>query len=411
MLNLSSYKRLNIFALLRASNFGLPSLNFRLPYSLLAPAISLLVSCGGRQDQLDDAMFPPWIIGPFEKLDEVNPVLGPGEGVFRCPVRGEELAWEEKDVFNPAAAARDDTVFLLYRAEDMVGRHAGTSRIGLAISVDGKTFTRRAEPVLFPDNDEWKVYEWEGGCEDPRIVEDENGIYYMTYTAYDGELARLMVASSPDLVNWTKHGPAFAKAYDGKYLDKWSKSGAIVARYYDDGRILATRVNGKFWMYWGELHLWMATSENLIDWTPVERAAGETPPEPMRGVALATPDLKSVLPPRAGMFDSDLVEPGPPAMLTNLGIIVIYNSKNAAENGDPNLPPGAYAAGQAIFDARDPTRLLERTGRYFIKPDKPYEIDGQVNQVCFVEGLVRFHNQWLLYYGTADSKIAAAVAP
>jgi predicted GH43/DUF377 family glycosyl hydrolase len=42
----------------------------------------------------------------------------------------------------------------------------------------------------------------------------------------------------------------------------------------------------------------------------------------------------------------------------------------------------------------------------FIKPDKPYEITGQVNRVCFVEGLVHFNNKWLLYYGTADSKIA-----
>jgi predicted GH43/DUF377 family glycosyl hydrolase len=32
-----------------------------------------------------------------------------------------------------------------------------------------------------------------------------------------------------------------------------------------------------------------------------------------------------------------------------------------------------------------------------------------VNNVCFVEGLVFFRNQWLLYYGTADSKIAVAV--
>jgi predicted GH43/DUF377 family glycosyl hydrolase len=46
---------------------------------------------------------------------------------------------------------------------------------------------------------------------------------------------------------------------------------------------------------------------------------------------------------------------------------------------------------------------------YIIKPDKPYEISGQVNQVCFVEGLVEFKNKWYLYYGTADSKIAVAV--
>jgi len=53
----------------------------------------------------------------------------------------------------------------------------------------------------------------------------------MTYTAFDGTLARLMVASSLDLLHWTKHGPAFGQAYNGKYLNKWSKSGSIVSNY------------------------------------------------------------------------------------------------------------------------------------------------------------------------------------
>jgi len=46
---------------------------------------------------------------------------------------------------------------------------------------------------------------------------------------------------------------------------------------------------------------------------------------------------------------------------------------------------------------------------HFIHPDKPYEKTGEVNEVCFVEGLVYFKKQWFLYYGTADSKIAVAV--
>ena len=38
-----------------------------------------------------------------------------------------------------------------------------------------------------------------------------------------------------------------------------------------------------------------------------------------------------------------------------------------------------------------------------------YEKMGEVNEVCFVEGLVFFKNKWFLYYGTADSKISVAV--
>src|SRR5690606_13562917 len=144
----------------------------------------------------------------------------------------------------------------------------GTSRIGLAESEDGMHFIKRGEPVLYPQEDAFKRYEWEGGCEDPRIVEDSSGRYILTYTAYDGTTARLFVASSADLVNWTKHGSVFGKAEDGKYADIWSKSGSIITRREGD-KLIATRINGKYWMYWGESNIYAASSDNLIDWTPV----------------------------------------------------------------------------------------------------------------------------------------------
>jgi predicted GH43/DUF377 family glycosyl hydrolase len=46
---------------------------------------------------------------------------------------------------------------------------------------------------------------------------------------------------------------------------------------------------------------------------------------------------------------------------------------------------------------------------WFMKPEKSYEISGQVNNVCFIEGLAQYKSRWWLYYGTADSKIAVAV--
>src|SRR5690606_22851981 len=72
-----------------------------------------------------------WAILPFNKVDSVNPVLLPGDGDFLCPILGRTIRWEEKDVFNPAAVVRDGKVHLLFRAEDKIGKHAGTSRIGL----------------------------------------------------------------------------------------------------------------------------------------------------------------------------------------------------------------------------------------------------------------------------------------
>jgi beta-1,2-mannosidase len=335
-----------------------------------------------------------WTLTPFTKSDASNPVLVPDStSVFKCPVRKGEVKWEEKDVFNPAALVRHDTLFLLYRAEDKIGQYAGTSRIGLAWSTDGLHFKKNPAPVLYPDNDSLKKYEWEGGTEDPRVVEDEQGTYFLTYTGYDGDKARLLVASSTDLYHWVKHGLAFATARNGRYINSWSKSGSIVCRY-EKGKALATRIKGKYWMYWGDTHIFLAFSEDLIHWMPVEDSTGK---------------LFSVFGPRKGKFDSDLVEPGPPAMLTNKGIVLIYNSRNVRAKGDTSLAEGTYSPSQILMDKDDPARVVKRMNTYFMKPEKDYEINGQVGRVCFAEGLANYKGKWFLYYGTADSKIAVAV--
>ncbi len=88
-------------------------------------------------------------------------------------------------------------VHLFYRAEDKSrGQSWGTSRIGMAVNEDGRNFQRHPVPVLYPGNDFIKEYEWPGGCQDPRIAEAEDGSYLMTYTAWDGETARLCCAAS-----------------------------------------------------------------------------------------------------------------------------------------------------------------------------------------------------------------------
>jgi predicted GH43/DUF377 family glycosyl hydrolase len=148
-------------------------------------------------------------------------------------------------------------------------------------------------------------------------------------------------------------------------------------------------------MYFGDTNLFMATSKDLVNWEVVENKDS--------GKRI------SVLHPRAGYFDSRLVEPGPYALIKDAGILLIYNSSNAADFNDLKLPTSTYAAGQALFDKESPYKLIDRTESYFIHPDKDYEKVGEVNEVCFVEGLVYFREKWFLYYGTADSKIAVAI--
>jgi predicted GH43/DUF377 family glycosyl hydrolase len=342
----------------------------------------VFAGCGQKPSNKD------WTLMPFIKVDSVNPVLTAGTSEFTCPILKHVVRWDEKDVFNPAAVVRNGKVYLIFRAEDTIGKFAGTSRLGLAVSDDGFRFVKEPAPVFYPANDSMKVYEWEGGVEDPRIVTTPKGDYIMTYTAYDGKLARLCVASSADMVNWTKYGLVL----EGKYTDTWSKSGAIIARRKGD-QLVAEKIEGKYWMYFGDTDLFMATSPDLINWEPVEENGR----------------LKSVLQPRPGYFDSRLVESGPYALIVESGILLLYNGMNLESGGDPTLPPGAYCSGQALFDLADPTRLKDRTETHFLAPDKPYETEGQVNQVCFIEGMVPFNGKWLLYYGTADSRIAVAV--
>jgi len=349
-----------------------------------------------------------WALTSFVKVDSINPILGPKlDTEFLCPVRGSKVKWEGKDVFNPAAVVKDDKVYMLYRAEDFVGKYKGTSRLGLAISEDGLHFNRLPEPVFYPENDKMKEFEWEGGVEDPRIVEDENGTYVLTYTAWNGDKARLFVATSTDLLTWTKYGSAFKKAYNGKYAKVWSKAGSIVCKRIED-KLVATKINGKYWMYFGESNIFLAYSDDLINWVPLERDTHSSS-EKLIGHSIDVPDLLPVIMTRKGKFDSHLIEPGPPAILTDEGILLIYNSKNSGDYGDPSFAPKTYAAGQALFDKNDPSKMINRLDSTFFKPDKPYEIDGQINHVCFLEGLVHFKGKWFLYYGTADSKIAVAV--
>src|SRR6266496_1339187 len=339
-----------------------------------------------------------WMFGPFEKPRAVNPAITPSPASqFHSPMGDTIARWEEHATFNPAAVVKNDTVYLLYRAEDASGQHmigGHTSRLGLAHSTDGLRFTRRSAPVLYPDTDAQRQYEWPGGVEDPRIVEAADGSYVLTYTQWNRDVPRLAVATSRDLVHWTKHGPAFEKAYGGKYLKMESKSGAILARM-EGNRVVATKVDGTYWMYFNVPDILIATSDNLITWTPLEDMHGK----PLK-----------VLSPRPGHFDSWLVEAGPPALLTEHGILVLYNAGNSDRDGVPDLPPRVYTGGQALYDRRNPLKLVARSDAPFIQPTEDYERTGQYPQgTTFVEGLVPFHARLYLYYETADSRVGVAV--
>ena len=70
-------------------------------------------------------------------------------------------------------------------------------------------------------------------------------------TQWNRKQARLAVATSRDLQIWEKYGPAFAKAYGGRFFDEFSKSASIVTKLVDGKQVIA-KIDGKYWMYWGQ---------------------------------------------------------------------------------------------------------------------------------------------------------------
>ena len=296
------------------------------------------------------------------KKYEGNPIFVP---------RIEAGSFEKGNVYNPAAVVKDGKVFLLYRAEE--GYYDDyISRIGLATSEDGFAFERFAKKPII-DIDSTRTEE-DRGCEDPRVMKAA-GRYFLTYTAFGGgpthTNTRLCGAFSHDLIRWKKIG---------KLLPGREKAGAVVQDY---------KHKGEYVMYFGEGKAQVAFSKDLSFWRVRKQP---------------------VLEPREGFFDDFLVEPGPPPMVTEQGILLIYNSAKGelGWRGQDDREFVSYAVGAALFDKEDPTKLLWRTDAPLLEVSEYWEKYGKVNNVVFATGLVHFKDKWLLYYGGADKAIGVA---
>jgi len=292
-----------------------------------------------------------------------KPILKPSSGEAAIP-------WYSLGIFNPAAIKKDGKTILLFRAQD----ENHTSRIGYAESSDGLHFTVNPKPLLSPETD----YEKGGGLEDPRVTEID-GTYYLTYTGYNLHDAQLCLATSRDLIHWTRKG-VILPTNKGTWNTQWTKSGAI----------LPEKVNGKWWMYYlgtrkdaddeERNYMGLASSTDLLHW----RDATQEP----------------VLPRRPDAFDSRVMEPGPAPIMTKDGILLLYNG------ADEKL---VYGPGWVLFDRKDPTRVIARSDKPFILPELRWEKVGNVPNVIFLEGAVENNGSLDLtgYYGAADKYIGA----
>jgi predicted GH43/DUF377 family glycosyl hydrolase len=327
---------------------------------------------------------PLFPILPFNKYSG-NPILSPN------PANN----WESAFLYNPTAIVLNETIFLLYRAQNSTK----TSSIGLAWSTDGYNFTRLNKPIIYAT----EPWERIGGTEDPRIVRINN-TFYVTYTAYNNISAQLCLASSTDLLHFDKQPPLFPGWQDVAYSDidipmprsNHSKSGAIVKEPTADGL---------YHMYFGDSFFYHATSPDMKNWTalPAEQYFAR-PVNP---------------------WENRLIEPGPAPIKTRDGRwILVYNGMTTGRAG---YPKDQYSTGQMLIDPseRFQPSLNTSDGKYqpalkngpiarieepLLVPESSDEQTGQVNQVVFAEGLVQFKGKWFLYFGMADSTLGVATA-
>jgi len=324
-----------------------------------------------------------------------NPILKPDKNI----------PFESVKVYNPGVIFANNKYHMFYRA---LGG-AWVSKIAYAFSYDGENFDKLDKVILSPKGKKEK-----NGVEDPRILKI-NGVYYMTYTAYDGESARLFLASSTNLLDWKKYG-LMLKNWDGKkagqFLVPWDKSqnNKIAKKEWAKaGAIFSEEINGKYYMLFGDRNIYLASSKNILKWKA---------------------NLKPFLKPRKGYFDSVHIEMGPSPIKTLSGWLVLYHGI------DENK---VYRLGYVLLDLKNPKKIIYRSAKAIFEPKESYEISGLVDilpggplamekmdkdklkkyikkakndytmpSVIFCNGAVLHDGVLRIYYGAGDSVICTA---
>jgi predicted GH43/DUF377 family glycosyl hydrolase len=226
-----------------------------------------------------------------------------------------------------------------------------------------------------------------------------NGTFYVTHTAYNNVSAQLCMAMSTDLLNWTKIPLFFSGWIDEAYSDidipmprvSHSKSGAIVKEPTADGL---------YHMYWGDSFFYNATSGDLKNWTALP--AEEYFARPVN------------------LWENRLIEPGlAPIKMRDGRWLLVYNGMTTARVG---FPKDQYSVEQILIDPSESFRPRLNTSQTvgcvgniyqpalkdgpvarieepFLVPEASDEVQGQVDQVVFVEGLVQFKGRGFCIMG------------
>ena len=102
---------------------------------------------------------------------------------------------------------------------------------------------------------------------------------------------------------------------------------------------------------------------------------------------------------RENSWDCEKIGAGAPPVKTAKGWLMFYHGVDEKK---------VYRLGVALFDLKDPAKLIARQDEPILEPVEDYELNGDVPNVVFVCGAVEKDDFYYIYYGGADKVIAAA---
>jgi predicted GH43/DUF377 family glycosyl hydrolase len=305
--------------------------------------------------------------------------------------------FESLAVFNPACIQVGEITHMFYRAVD----RDFTSSIGYCQLVDNKVIKRLDKPVIFPEADFEKR-----GVEDPRITYID-GLYYLFYTVYDGVNALVSYATSPDLVNFTKHGVISPKISYDTAEDIFRNSG-VRERYTMFEMFYKERGGGKMLLFEKDASLFPIKIKGKF--ALLHRV--------LPGIQIIYFDKFSDLTDKywrdylAHLGDYVVLDPlfwfenrniggGCQPIETDDGWLIIYHAVEDTPLGK------IYHAAAALLDRKNPLKVLGRLKEPLFSPKAAWEKKGIVENVVFPTGAAQCGDRLYIYYGAADTLIAA----
>jgi beta-1,2-mannobiose phosphorylase / 1,2-beta-oligomannan phosphorylase len=275
-----------------------------------------------------------------------------------------ENKWENELVFNPAAIELDGNIHILYRA---IGDE-GISRIGMAVSHDGRTIDERlAKPIYEPR----EPFE-NKGCEDARIIRMDKDLH-MFYTAYNGISNPSIATTSISVSNFlARKWHTWKKPVLISRKDTMDKDACVLPEKTKMGYMVFHRLGNNI----------------CVDYVPR-----------LDFSKYKLDSCDQLLITRTGMWDSKKVGIAAPPIQCERGWLLFYHG--VAEDN-------IYRVGVALLDRNNPSDLIATTSAPVLVPEMKYEREGYIPNVVFPCGAVLRDDTIYLYYGGADAVVAGA---